>query len=167
MVVTSGYPLLPALGICAAGAALEGICAGPGVRDRMDELRLPRFAPPFAAWLVIGGLYYVICFAVLYRLLEGDFGEGPRQVALGLAVLLLVCNAGWNYFFFRRRELRASFVYSLGYAAVALCLAAALFRADSTAGWIFLPYLVYLLYGTWWGYALWRLNGRSIHPHSP
>lgn len=158
MVVTA--PLaFPALVLCVAGAALEGLCAGPGVRDRLAGLRLPRFAPPFAVWMVIGGLYYVICFAVLYRLLQGGLGGGARQVALGLAVLLLVGNAGWNYFFFRRRDLEASMRYSIAYAGVALAFAVALFRVDAVAGWIFLPYLVYLVYGTWWGYALWRLNG--------
>jgi translocator protein len=159
MIVMSGWQGLPALGLCAAGAALEGLCAGPGTRTRLEELRLPRFAPPFAAWIVIGGLYYAICFAVLDRLLRGGIGDGAREVALGLAALLLVGNAGWNWFFFRRQALRASFVYSLGYAAVAVCFAAALFRADPISGWIFVPYLVYLVYGTWWGYSLWRLNG--------
>jgi benzodiazapine receptor len=160
--MNAGNTALLALGLCAGGAALEALCAGPGVKDRLDALRLPRFAPPFAVWMVIGGLYYVICFAVLYRLLQGSLGGpggGARQVALGLAVLLLVGNAGWNYFFFRLRDLRASMRYSAAYAAVAVAFAAALFRADAVAGWIFLPYLIYLAYGSWWGYALWRLNG--------
>ena len=157
--MTPWHAALAALAICAAGAALEGLCAGPGVRERLAALRLPRFAPPFAAWMVIGGLYYVICFAVLYRLLRGGLGSGARQVALTLAVLLLVGNAGWNHFFFRRRDLRASMLYNVAYAGVAVAFAVSLFRADAMAGWIFLPYLVYLVYGSWWGYALWRLNG--------
>ena len=157
--MTPLHAALAALAICAAGAALEGVCAGSGVRERLAALRLPRFAPPFAAWMVIGGFYYVICFAVLYRLLRGGIGSGPTRVALGLAVLLLVGNAGWNYFFFRRRDLRASMLYNVAYAGVAVALAVALFRADATAGWTFLPYLGYLVYGSWWGYALLRLNG--------
>src|SRR5688572_30177389 len=78
--------------------------------------------------MVIGGLYYVVCFAVLYRLLRGGVDSGAQRGALGLAALLLVGNAGWNYFFFRRRDLGASAVYSALYGAVAVALAVALFR---------------------------------------
>ena len=159
--MTATAAALTALAMCVTGAALEGACAGRGVRQRLGELRLPRYAPPFGAWMVIGGLYYVICFAVLYRLLRGGVDSGAQRGALGLAALLLAGNAGWNYFFFRRRDLGASAVYSALYAAVAVALAVALFRVDPVGGWIFLPYLVYLVYGTWWGYSLWRLNGRS------
>jgi tryptophan-rich sensory protein len=156
--MTTAGAALTALAACATAAALEGVCAGPGVRQRLGELRLPRFAPPFGVWMVIGGLYYVICFAVLYRLLRAGTDSGAERAALGLALLLLVGNAGWNYFFFRRRDLRASLVFNGLYAAVAVALAVALFRVDPASGWIFLPYLVYLVYGTWWGYSLWRLN---------
>src|SRR6266404_2255732 len=61
--------IIYSLAICALGAALEGLFAGSGIRQRLANLRVPSYAVPFWGWMVIGGLYYVICFSVLYRLL--------------------------------------------------------------------------------------------------
>ena len=60
--------ILFSLAICALGAALEGLFAGSGIRQRLATVRSPSYAVPFWGWMVIGALYYVICFAVLYRL---------------------------------------------------------------------------------------------------
>jgi benzodiazapine receptor len=142
-----------ALGICAGSAALEGLFAGQGVTQRMKELRLPPYSPPLAGWIGIALFYYVACFVVLYRLLA--YGQ---LSALALIVALMIINAIWNYFFFRRKDVRVSFYLSLPYAVLATVLAAWLFRIDTTAAWTFLPYMMYLLYAGWWGYNLWRLN---------
>jgi hypothetical protein len=31
---------------------------------------VPRWALPFGAWVVVGGIYYILCFVVLFRLLR-------------------------------------------------------------------------------------------------
>jgi hypothetical protein len=41
---------------CVAAAALEGLLAGDGVRQRLAELRMPPYWPPFPVWLVIGAI---------------------------------------------------------------------------------------------------------------
>jgi hypothetical protein len=61
-------PIIYSLAICALGAALEGLFAGRDIKQRLANLRLPSYAVPFWGWMVIGGLYYVIRFSVLYRL---------------------------------------------------------------------------------------------------
>lgn len=61
-------PIIYSLAICALGAALEGLFAGSGIKQRLASLRLPSYAVPFWGWMVIGGLYYVVYFSVLYRL---------------------------------------------------------------------------------------------------
>jgi hypothetical protein len=39
-------PLLYSLGICAISVALEKLFAGGGIKQRVAELRVPRFVPP-------------------------------------------------------------------------------------------------------------------------
>lgn len=146
------------LAICVLGAVLEGAFAGSGVRQRLASLRLPSYAVPFWGWMVIGALYYTICFAVLYRLLLLPASTG-RMVALALIATFMFVNALWNYFFFRSRNLRHAFFLGLAYSAVAISLfLLLLLRLDRTAAWIFLPYLLYLFYAALWGYRAWKLN---------
>jgi hypothetical protein len=51
-------PALLAVIIYAAAAVLEGALAGKGARQRLAQLRIPPYSPPFALWLVIGFLFY-------------------------------------------------------------------------------------------------------------
>ncbi len=143
--------------ICALGAGLEGLCAGPGVRQRLASLRVPAYAPQFWVWIVIGSLYYVICFAVWTRLLLLS-GSQERSAACALLGTFMLINAFWNYLFFRARNLKNAYLIGLPYAAVAVALFVLLLNLDRPAAWFFLPYLVYLVYASLWGYRIWKLN---------
>ena len=63
-------PTLLGVIICAAAAVLEGVLAGEGVRQRLARLRMPPYSPPFALWLVIGFLFYAMCFVILRHVLS-------------------------------------------------------------------------------------------------
>ena len=118
---------------------------------------MPRLSPPLTIWIVIGAVYYAICFVVLYRLLVLP-PSGVRAAALSLIVIVLLANAFWNYLFFRLRSLQLSFLAGVLYSLVALGLLPVLYNLDRVAAWCFLPYAVYLSYANWWGYALLRAN---------
>jgi tryptophan-rich sensory protein len=151
---------LSALLICIAAAALEGALAGSGVRQRLAALRMPPYSPPFVVWLLIGLAYYVICFVVLRHLLASGPGNFAG-IALALLIVVLLANALWNVLFFRRRDLRASFIAFIPYAGVVVVLAFSLSRIYPFGAALFMCYCIYLLYATWWGYRLWLLNSRT------
>ena len=110
--------IIYSLVICALGAALEGLFAGRGIKQRLANLRLPSYAVPFWGWMVIGGIYYVICFAILYRLFLLPPIPG-RSVAFALLGAIMFINALWNYFFFRTGNLFHAYLLGLPYGAIA------------------------------------------------
>ena len=149
------------LAICALGAALEGLFAGRGIKQRLANLRLPSYAVPFWGWMVIGGLYYLICFTVLYRLflLPATY---LRSAAFALLGAIMFINAIWNYFFFRTRNLFYAYLLGLPYNAIALSLFLLLvLQVDRLSAWCFLPYIIYLFYANIWGYRIWKLTPRE------
>ena len=153
--------IIYSLVICALGAALEGLFAGRGIKQRLANIRLPVYAVPFWGWMVIGGIYYVICFAILYRLFLLPPIPG-RSVAFVLLGAIMFINALWNYFFFRTGNLFHAYLLGLPYGAIALSLfLLLLLRVDRTAAWCLLPYILYLFYANIWGYRLWKLNPRQ------
>ena len=155
-----GRPLKPAalaLVVCAIAAVLEGLAAGPGVKQRLAALRVPRWALPFTAWLALGGLYYVLCFIVLFRLLKLPT-TSLQVTTLAATIALMAANGAWNYLFFRRANLYASLVFFLPYATLALALFGLLLRVDPASSAIFGPYLLYLVYATAWSYKVCQLN---------
>ena len=78
-----------------------------------------------------------ICFTLLYRFFRSGLPSPAHRLALGLLVLLLVMKAAWNYFFFRRRDFRASLLLNGPYLLVALGLALTLVRLGDGSVWQF------------------------------
>ena len=155
--------------ICAIAAALEGAAAGPGVKKRLASLRVPRWALPFRAWVVVGGIYYLLCFAVLFRLLRVPSSQ-LQTTALTMTLGLMAANAAFNFVFFRRANLYVSFLFFFPYSALAVALFVLLLQVDLISAGIFGPYLVYFVYATAWGYQVWQLNrdtGSAYHPSGP
>ncbi len=150
--------ILYSFAICALGAALEGLFAGSGIRQRLATVRSPSYAVPFSGWMVIGALYYVICFTILYRLFL--LQPAPlRSAAFALLGAIMFINALWNYFFFRTRNLFHAYLLGFPYSAIALSLfLLLLLRVDHMAAWCLLPYVIYLFYAGLLGYRMWKLN---------
>jgi tryptophan-rich sensory protein len=156
------HPWIWSFAACATAAAREGICAGTGVKQRFAELSFPTPSLPLWAWSLVGVGYYAIHLVVLHSLLSSRPLQPFTTEALALVGIVLTINAAWNYLFFRRKDLRSSFFLSVPYALLAVTLGAVLWVAARDAALLYFVYLVYLPYGTWWGYAVWR---RSVKDH--
>ena len=152
------HPALQALIICAAAAAAEGLLAGRGIRARFAELRQPPHSPSLTAWFVIGAGYYVICFVLLLRLLTSTLPSTAHRAAFFLLIALMATNAAWGWLFFRRKDLRASFLAFIPYSCIGAALAIVLLGIDRISAAILAPYLLYLGYAMWWSHRLWSLN---------
>lgn len=100
----------------------------------------------------------MLLFFVLTSLLGSDPTPDWTPAALALAASLLLANAGWNWVFFRERDLWLSMILYVPYALAALALAVVLARLGSAMLPWFLVYLAYFGYGMWWIYRVWRLN---------
>lgn len=160
-----GYAILVSVGACVVAAALEGACAGRNVKAFYSELRFPRYSAPLWVWGIIGGLYYIVFWFVLYRLLRLDGESALRNVALTLIVFMMVVNALTNYVIFRARNLHLSFVIGNIFPLMDAALFVCLLRLDGVAALTLIPYLIYRIYALWWGYGLLKLNG--ARPKSP
>jgi tryptophan-rich sensory protein len=98
-------PTLLSVIICVAAAILEGALAGKGARQRLAQLSMPSYSPPFALWLVIGFLFYAICFVILRHMLTTGLVAQSQIFALVLTIVLLLANALWSVLFFRHSYL--------------------------------------------------------------
>ena len=144
--------------ICAAAAVLEAALAGEGARQRLAQLRMPPYSPPFALWLVIGFLFYAMCFVILRHVLSTALVSPSEIFALVLTVVLLLANAFWSVLFFRWRDLRASFIAFVPYAVLVAALVILLASSYPLGAILLSFYCIYLIYALRWGYLLWRLD---------
>ena len=104
------------------------------------------------------GIYYLIFWFVLYRLLRLETDSLLKPVALVLIAFMMLANGLTNYVIFRARNLRLSFVIGSLAPIFDTMLFVLLLVLDRIAALSLIPYLVYRVYGVWWGYAY----GKSI-----
>ena len=157
------YAALLASGICIIAALLEGLSAGRNVKSFFASLKSPRYSPPLWVWSIIGGIYYIVFWFVLFRLFRLETDSFVKIIALTLIVFMMIVNALTNYIIFRARNLYLSFMVGSAFPIMDIALFACLLRLDELAAWSMIPYLLYRIYAVWWGYRLWKANETKPH----
>jgi tryptophan-rich sensory protein len=148
-------PSVFALSVCAIAAIGEGLLMGREGPRYMKTLQQPPYAPSSFVWSLIGIGYYALCF---YGLLRLAAPAGESNAAMGLLLLVMLANTFWNYIYFRMRDLKLAFWYSLAYSFIFAILIVTLFRTDRSLGLAFSAYAAYLPYALLLGYKTWKLN---------
>lgn len=149
------HPLLYAALVCAVAALGEGLFMGTEGAKFLRRLRQPRYSPPAWAWSLVGIAYYSICFFAIYRL---TCCITANRVPLVLLLGLMAANTFWNFVFFRLRDLRAAFWYSIIYCVLAIALLMSLLGLDKSTLLAFSAYVAYLPYAVLISYRTWKLN---------
>lgn len=152
------YAVLLASGICIIAALLEGLCAGRNVKSFFASLQSPRYSPSLWLWSIIGGVYYIIFWFLLFRLFRLQTDSFLKVIALALIIFMMIVNAFTNYIIFRARNLYLSFIVGSAFPLMDIALFACLLRLDELAALLMIPYLLYRIYAVWWGYRLWKAN---------
>ncbi len=146
-------PLIATVVPVVAAAVLGNAFAGPASLKWFKSLRQPRMAIPLPAFIVVGGVYYVLVGVVRYRAVAEEDRRAGR-----LALLVLLLNELWNAAFFGRRSTRNGFFGVCAFAVPVVALQAAVAR-DRASTLALAPYTAWVLaYDVPWTYRLWRLN---------
>ena len=122
-------------------------------------LAKPRFLVPLGVFYLVGALYYVLFFIVVYRVLVSVESPRGRAISLGLVINVMLLNELWNYGFFGLRSTLAGFLGIAVFLAPLTALVLALRTYERVSAWLLVPYYLWVLYDLAWTYELWRLNG--------
>jgi benzodiazapine receptor len=137
-------------------AAGSGALFSPG--PWYKSLKRPSWTPPDWAFPVVWTILYLM-IAIAGWLVWKAQGFGPALAVWGVNI---VVNALWSYFMFGRKNI------ALALADVALLwlLTAAFIvianSVDKTAGWLFVPYLVWVSIASALNFEVWRLNRGAV-----
>lgn len=147
------HAALVAVGCVVAAATLGQFLAGNDPRSRLAELDNTRLTVPFAVWIVVAILYYVMAGVVVYRV-------GRRLRAARAAFLAVLCmmlaNEAWNALLFGFDSVTPAAIGMVFFAAITTITGIVVYRADRVAGIVLLPYVVWVLaYDVPWIIAVW------------
>ena len=141
--------------------ALAFLAALPGAlvttAAEYQDLAQPSWAPP--SWVfgpVWTTLYALMGVAAWLVWKEGGFSAA--RVALGLFLVQLALNAVWTPLFFGAGLRGWAFAEICALWAVLAATLVAFFRKRALAGWLLVPYLLWVTFAAALNFAVWRLN---------
>jgi len=152
---TSSMRLIVSIAVCLGAAGLGSLLTTSALRPWYAGLNKPRWTPP--NWL-FGPVWTILymAMAIAAWLVWGKVGLTAAPMQLFLLQLLL--NVTWSALFFRLRSPGLAFaeIVILWFAILATSIA--FWRAVPVAGWLLLPYLIWVGYAAALNCSIWWLN---------
>lgn len=137
-----------------AAAALGGMTTAGAVRNWYPTIAKPTWTPP--SWIV-GPVW-----TALYAMMAVAGWLVCRRVGWGVALVWfavqLALNATWSPVFFGMHRIGLALVNIVLLWLAIAGTTMAFWRVVPMAGWLFVPYLVWVSFATALNFAIWRLN---------
>ncbi|HEY1143145.1 MAG TPA: TspO/MBR family protein [Sphingomicrobium sp.] len=144
--------------IVIAGSA-SGLLSNSGYGNGwFNSLLKPPFMPPGWAFPVAWTTLYILMGVALAMVLAAP-ATPTRRMALALFFVQLALNFAWSPVFFGAHDIKLGKILILAMLVIALAAAAQFRRIRPAAGWLMLPYLLWLCFA-------WALNS-SIDQLNP
>jgi tryptophan-rich sensory protein len=112
-----------------------------------QSLTLPSFQPPPAAFGIAWAILYTL-IALAVSFVWGSRDAKGKGLALTLFALGLALNLTWSPLFFRAHMISAALGVVVAMLVLALATAWAFFRVNRLAGWLMIPYVLWLCLAT-------------------
>ena len=149
-------PLLLSLLISLGTGGLAALFTGNSM-EFYQSLKQPPLSPPGwvfpLAWTILYSLMGVAAYLVWMRDSTG------RNGALFFYGLQLILNFVWPLLFFNARAYLASLIWLLLLWVLILITTARFFQETKAAGWLMIPYLLWVAFAGYLNAGVWLLNG--------
>ncbi len=145
------------IGICFGAAFIGSVFTNPSVPTWYASLAKPSWTPPdFVFGLVWSALFLMMALPAWLVWRQG--GLTAASIPIALFTLQLGLNVAWSILFFGLHMPGLAFgeIVVLWFAILATTIA--FWRSTSIAGYLLLPYLIWVAFATGLNFALWRMN---------
>ena len=116
----------------------------------------PSFAPPSWVFPIAWTLLYAAMAVAMWLVLKT--GSGDQSILLGLYIAQLAVNLLWPYLFFVQKALGLSFFWLVLLWMLAAIMLYHFFRVNKLAGWLLVPYQLWLTFAGVLNFCVARLN---------
>jgi len=144
----SGVLLAVSVALVLTVASLGGAASASGLREWYDDLDKAPWNPPGwvfgPAWTAL----YILMAVAAWLVARTGLDQRSVQVALALYLAQLALNLGWSLLFFGVRSPGWALVDIVVLDVLVAATIVAFWRVDTTAAWLLVPYLAWILFAT-------------------
>jgi tryptophan-rich sensory protein len=148
------------LAISFAAAAVGGF-ASSNAGGFYRELARPDWAPPGWLFAPVWSVLYALMGIAAWLVWQAR-GWRNAAPALSLFLIQLAANALWTWLFFAWRLGAAAFIEILVLWALIACTLFAFWRLRPLAGWLLVPYLLWVSFAAALTHATWQRNPQFL-----
>ncbi len=138
-----------------AVGALSGYISMSG---EQVEYISPSFAPPDYVFPIVWTILYILMGIASYRVWMKRCSINYDQMALILYFIQLIFNFFWPIIFFKYGMFRFAFVWLLVLLVLVILTTIKFFQIDKKAGWLMIPYIIWLAFASILNYNIIKLN---------
>nr|WP_166175091.1 TspO/MBR family protein [Altererythrobacter segetis] len=140
---------------------LSGMVAGSTASNPwFANLAKPVTYPPPATFGIVWSALYAM-MGVALALVCAAWGARYRGAAIALFVLQLLINLAWSPVFFALHEIKIALAVILALDVVVLVTVALFWRVRRLAGWLMVPYVLWILFATVLNWQFLELNPQA------
>ncbi|KDR96739.1 TspO and MBR related proteins [Peptoclostridium litorale DSM 5388] len=149
--------MLVAIAIPEAVGMLSALLTADTMMVYMD-LRRPSFSPPGWMFGPVWTLLYALMGYASFRIWVKRKEDSNASSALGVYSLQLFLNFIWTILFFRMQLRGVAFVDIILLLAFIVLTTVKFFNIDRFAGYIMIPYIMWVSFASVLNYAFWSIN---------
>jgi tryptophan-rich sensory protein len=130
----------------------------PAIPTQYAALNKPFFNPPNWIFGPVWAILFISMAISAYLILRKGMRNRRVILAMSLFSLQLLLNLGWSFIFFGRHNLPLAFTEIILLWLFILLTLIYFYRLSKAAGWLLVPYLLWVSFAAVLNFAFWRLN---------
>lgn len=148
--------LITAIAVPLAVGGISSLIINSDFKSYATEVVKPPLSPPQWLFPVVWTLLYILMGISSYLVYEKDKTEAKQPLAV--YVIQLVLNLMWPIFFFMQRAYLFSFIWLILLWAFVLAMIISFYKVSKTAGFLQIPYLIWLSFAGYLNLSVYLLN---------
>ncbi len=145
------------LAICALVAAFGGMITSASVTTWYPTLQKPALNPPDWVFGPVWTLLYAMMAVAAWRVWRRPASR-MRRIALYFFFIQLALNLLWSYLFFGQQALFWATIEIVVLLAAIIATTGLFLTQERLAGWLLVPYILWVAFASYLTYAIWVLN---------
>jgi len=158
MTVKEPRKLIFSVAVCQAAGFIGSLFTAPAIPTWYAGLNKPSFTPPDVVFAPVWISLYTLMGIALYLVWRKTTRKRRVRTAVNLFFFQLGVNALWSILFFGFREIYIALLEIVFLWALIAILLRRFWEIDKTAGWLLVPYLLWVTIAALLNFSLWILN---------
>lgn len=130
----------------------------PYTNDLYGTLNKPFFAPPKEVFPIAWTIIYILIGLACYRVYILKYRGIDTSSAIFTYAIQLLLNFLWPFIFFGLRLYGIAFIQLIILLAFVILTFVKFYKKDKIAGFLFIPYIMWLIYAGVLNFYIWMLN---------